>query len=509
MARILAFLIALVLAGATPAQAEWRRAESANFVVYGNMSEATLRSRVLLLEDFDRLLRALTSADEPDNLNKFHIYITDGPESLRSVRSFRQGVAGFYTATPDGIAAFVDGREDREGNHVLFHEYVHHFMTANTSNSFPTWYSEGFAEYFATVRFGARRIDIGNFDRGRAYTLEEMQWLPMDRILAGGMGGLTSAQVSQFYAQSWLLTHYFLSNGERQQALRRLLAAQRRLSDPAQALMVAMSMTPQQLNDELRRYIRGGSIAYRQMERASNATPPRVTITTLPASAADMILVEGALRIGIPDENRQPTLLRVRAAAARYPGDPLAARVLAHLELLYGDPAAADRLLDPLIQAQPRNAELLYLKGLRWLTAANSDNPPEGAEAQARQWLERARAADDTHFQTLYRLAESRRGDDDYVSESTGELLTRAHRLAPQVPNVTFNAASMLISLRRYDEAIAILRPLALSPHEEGLSQAALQLMGQAAARRDGVRGGGRRGESEDAPAEGEATEKE
>ena len=497
MWRIFAFLVALVV-GAAPAHAEWRRAESPNFVLYGNLSEATLRSRILLLEDFDKLLRRLTSADEPANLNKLHIYITDGPESLRSVRPLPPGAAGFYALSTSGIAAFVDGREEGRGNTILFHEYVHHFMRANSSNTWPTWYSEGFAEYFATVRIGSRRIDIGNFDAGRTGTLEAMEWLPLERVLGRGIAGLTREQIQIYYAQAWLLTHYLYSTPERQQLLRRLLAAQRRTADGAAALQLAGGPTLAELTAELRRYYRAGSIEYRQMERASNATPPPVTITALPASAGEMILVDGALRVGIPEENRLPTLQRVRAAAARFPGDPLAARVLAHLELLYGDPAAADRLLDPLIQAQPNNGELLYLKGLRWWTAARGDHPPENADAQARQWFERARAADDTHFQTLYRLAESRRGDADYVSAATGALLERAHMLAPQVPEITMNTANMLISLHRYDEAILMLRPLAFSPHDEGLSRGAIGLMQRAIEARNRARPDP--GESRDAP---------
>jgi hypothetical protein len=483
---MIALLMLLVFTG--PARAEWRRAESPNFVLYGNLSEATLRARILLLEDFDKLLRRLTSADEPPNLNKLHIYITDGPDSLRSIRPLPPGAAGFYALSTSGIAAFVDGREEGRGNTILFHEYVHHFMRANSSNTWPTWYSEGFAEYFATVRIGSRRIDIGNFDAGRTGSLEALAWLPLERVLGRGIGGLTLEQTQQYYAQAWLLTHYLYSTPERQQLLRRLLSAQRRTADPAAALQLAGGPTLAELTAELRRYYRAGSIQYRQMERASNATPPPVTVTSLPASTGDMILVEGALRIGIPEENQQPTLQRVRAAAARYPDDRLAMRVLAHLELLYGDPATADRLLDRLLAAAPNNGELLYLKGLRWWTAANSEHPPEDADAQARRWFERARTADENHFQTLYRLAESRRGTDDYASASTGALLERAHMLAPQIPEITMNTAIMLMNLRRYDDAIRMLRPLALSPHDEGLSGAAMRLMAQAQERRNAMR---------------------
>ena len=94
--------------------------------------------------------------------------------------------------TPDGIAAVVDeASATRRGNEILFHEYAHHFMMQNsTSAAYPGWYIEGFAEYFATVRFTARKIDIGNYSQGRAYSIVQGAWLPMERILSAGPAGL-------------------------------------------------------------------------------------------------------------------------------------------------------------------------------------------------------------------------------------------------------------------------------------------------------------------------------
>ena len=40
------------------------------------------------------------------------------------------------------------------GETVLYHEYAHHFMIASlTSRAYPRWFTEGFAEFFAGVRF--------------------------------------------------------------------------------------------------------------------------------------------------------------------------------------------------------------------------------------------------------------------------------------------------------------------------------------------------------------------
>lgn len=480
--RALAALILLFLFGAAPARAEWRRAESPNFILYGNASESALRERVLLLEDFDRLLRVVTSVNVPPTGNKLHIYLVSGHDDLLLINPVPPGIAGFYTATSDGIAAFLESNARNGGNELLFHEYAHHFMRQNSPIAYPSWYVEGFAEYFATVRFAARHIDIGNVSGGRAYSIVQGNWLPMERILAGGTAGLDRDGLARYYAQAWLLVHYFYSTSERQETLGRLLPALRG-GAPIPALQSATGLTPETLTQELRRYIRGGRISYRRMPRARTDAAPPVTVTALPRSAADMILFEGALRVGIRAENQQPYLQRIRTAAARYPDDPLAMRVLAHAELLYGDGAAAERLLDRLLQASAGNAELLYLKGLRYLMLAESDDPPARAAATARTWFTRAHRADGNHFQSLYRYAQSLRGEREFISDNTKNVILLAHQLAPQVADITINAANLLISRRDYAEAIALLRPLAVDPHNIGLARAAQAMIERAETR--------------------------
>ena len=54
MRGLFAFLLLFLAAITTPARAEWRRAESPNFILYGTESESRLRERILLLEDIDR-----------------------------------------------------------------------------------------------------------------------------------------------------------------------------------------------------------------------------------------------------------------------------------------------------------------------------------------------------------------------------------------------------------------------------------------------------------------------
>lgn len=474
----LAGLACLALLWAAPAKAEWRRAESPNFVLYGNLSESALRQRIVLLEDYDHLLRVMIAVTEPAAPNKLHIYIVGNARDLRTVQQVPPGVAGFYAATPDGIAAFVDNSAEAGGNEILFHEYAHHFMMQYRPNAYPAWYVEGFAEYFMTARFVGRRIDIGTASPGRAYAIMQNQWLPMDQILSGMPQSMNREAMAQFYAQSWLIVHYFYSTPERQAALGRYLVAVRG-GNPRGALQAATGMDPAAFTQELHRYIGRGQIEFRRMTRAEAATPPPVTVTSLPRGADDLMVYEAALKTGIDDAEGPDYLARIRAAAARHEGDPFAQRVLAHAELLYGDAATADRLLDPLIAASPRDAELLYLKGMRYLVAAEREDEGEADARTARTWFGRAHQADANHYQTLFRYAQSLRRSREYDSENNVNVLLLAHQLAPQVAAITMNAAALLIGRRDYGVAAPLLRPLAADPHNASLARAAQQLLDQ------------------------------
>jgi hypothetical protein len=479
--RMLAASMFLALFGASPARAEWKRAESPHFIVYGNVSEQALRERIGLLEDFDRLMRVITSVNGPPAPTKLNIFILGSGADLRAVHNIGTGVAGFYTATPDGIGAFIDGRQPN-ANEILFHEYAHHFMMQYAPNAYPLWYIEGFAEYFMTARFTPRAIDIGNFSRGRVAAIENPNWLPMDRILFGDLQGLNDVGMQQFYAQAWLTVHYFYSSPERRAVLRRYLAMAR-AGDPRAAFQSATGIAPAQFGQELRRYIGPGQVTYHQMPRERSETPPPVTVMSVAGADDELMVFQAALTIGVDEPAQAALLQRLRASAARHQGNALASRLLGHAEALYGDSAAADRLLDGLLASAPHDAELLYLKGMRHLIAAEHGETRDEAEARrARDFFSRAHNEDENQFQTLYRYAESLRGDPAYVSENTSNVLLLAHDLAPQVSEITMNAAVMLMSRGEYGRAIGLLAPLSSDPHNASLARAARNLIEQATA---------------------------
>ncbi|HEX8194057.1 MAG TPA: hypothetical protein VF552_14275 [Allosphingosinicella sp.] len=505
--RLLRFagLVLLCSLAAARAEAAWIRAESANFVVYSESRESRVREQVAQLEDFDRLLRMLTATATPPSPSKLHVYFVRGTEELNAIRPVPSTVAGFYTASPEGVLAVVDETTNtgENNNDILFHEYAHHFMLQYHPAAYPAWYVEGFAEYVMTARIHPDRMEFGHYNRSRAFTLSDRQnWEPWDRILFPAADGRPRpVDAGRFYAQSWLLVHYLVRDEGRRQSLRNYFAALSRGEEPRAAFAAAFQTSLTELNRALRRY--PDEMTFTRGTRATAAQTPAVAVSRLAPSADDLLLARAALLAGVPDARRATLLARVRRHAARH-NDPFAKRVLAHAEVLYGDPATAEPLLDALLQIAPADAELLYLRGLRHLIAGRADEARRIEEyRRAQGWFVRAHRADADNFPSLYRYAQSLSLDRRFVSENTQNVLLLAAHLAPQVGEIRLAAARMLLRRDQFADAETMLSPLASSAHRAGEATEAGRLL-DLARRRQRLSEGEPQADAEEEDAENE-----
>lgn len=120
---------AAALLSAQSAQAEWRRAETANFLVYGEGSETDLRRHAERLERFDALLRRQLSVPPMEGGRKLPVYLVYTNSDLRQTNpNLPEGAAGFYSASEIDVYSVLNRRS---GDDILFHEYAHHFMFQN------------------------------------------------------------------------------------------------------------------------------------------------------------------------------------------------------------------------------------------------------------------------------------------------------------------------------------------------------------------------------------------
>ncbi len=464
-----ALAVAIALSATTQAHADWRRAETENFVIYSDTGEGELREFARKVQRFHGVLRTFYPVTIDTIPPKLEIYVVNGnAEMQKVVPGIGSGIGGFYSASENRIYAVVD-RRSGNGDNTLFHEYTHHFMQHYLPGPYPAWFVEGFAEYYATVDMNRSRSRVGLFNPGRMNSLTgQFQWVPMEDLLASRTSQLQGSQIHIFYAQAWALTSYLYSTPERTKGFGAYLQALGRGIDPITALDGTIDMTPRELEDAVRSYL-GRGLPLRDVPSPEDAVDVRVT--SLPRSANDLLLAElRASANRVSDEDAPAFLAEVTAASARYPGDAIALVALAEAQLQAEQPAAAQATLAPLVEGPDANPDALRLTG-EILIARYRDMEDQQSDSaltlrnQARRLLARSLDADPFDFRTYLALDDTRRSEATYPDDNDLQLLSDAATLAPQVTSVRYRAAQGFLARDLPVQAIALLVPVANDPH--------------------------------------------
>ena len=491
MFRVRASLRVFFLAAATftaavflsaPADAAWRKAESPLFVVYSDGAEKDLVEYTQTLEQFDTLLRSFTgSSDRPLSPIKFTVYMVSDFKEFQNLRPhISENLTGFYAADASRTASFAI-RRDKDGGgaswaagqHIVLHEYVHHYFTHYVPGRYARWLDEGLAEYFAPATFKDGHASVGTFPTERLSSLH--QGMMFTRKLLDPPVDLPrndpDAQV--FYPQSLLATHYFMDDPERRKKLAAYVAATESGTEPAQAFQNAFGMSFEDFDSVAKRYLTGEKGVTRTT--ALNKKTAKVKVTALPASADDMLLLHTFAMFHSPYGKSSAATARglhmlslARERAPKFGDDAFAQRTLAALEIIYGSSEAAAATLSKLVARDPQDLEARYLQMLKaFMDGANDRTSPTATWSEVKRLGAAAHKPDPTNYGAvyLYGLGASWFSNEG-MSEDTVIMMRRAHRLAPQVTEISVETARTLISVDLRREAAAILEKVATAPHQ-------------------------------------------
>jgi len=472
-----AALLLAVTAGATPARADWLKAETPNFIIYSDGGERPLREYAMKLEVFDRFLRMRFGVpiDRPVG-RRLPIYLVRRQGDLRQVRpDVPETVAGFYYPGEEDIFA-VAVRGD--GDFTLLHEYAHHFFFQHFSTYYPGWLVEGLAEYVMTARIWPDRIQVGAHSEARASWLTNGQWLPLDVLLSNRYGEIErGAYQATYYPVAWLLTHWFMSAPDRVVKLEAYLGLIRQGVDPTTAMQQATGLTLDQLRNTLRDHLYGRI----ELNTYDIDLDIQVEVTRLPASADDLLLLGQRLKMPMSEEHRAAALEESRRMAARHPDDPLALLVLGHAELHMGDRAAGEAAFTRLLEQQPDHVEALQFMAMARIEDA-ADLPDERTDLmnRARGYLATAYGVDPGNYLTLLLIARSRDGAPGYPNDNDLATWEMAFIAAPQLSGIRLGAGHAFLAAGDKATAIALLEPLANAPHGGEGAESAQKLIDEA-----------------------------
>jgi hypothetical protein len=470
--RILAYLV-IFLVMTTSARAAWREASSDNFIVYSDGSESELVSFTQRVEKIDQILRIMCGLHRPPAPVKVRIYLVSGEQAVQDLELTHRPVVGFYISRVSGGVAIADrdrasSQFDMDGQTVLYHEYTHHFMAQYAPSAYPVWYQEGFAEYFAsTVIKTDGTVEVGRIETTRLPALYTERWLPTQQLMTDTLEQLPHKYWNQFYAQSWLLTHYLLTDDAKHQQLNQYLRLRAQGVSHAESLQKAFAVNDEQLGADLHDYFVGQKLIFRKLH-LKELRVPDVSIRTLSRSEGDCLLLSVRLELGFPDKEAPTVLEQIRAAAARLPADEYAQGMLAEAEALYGDRARARDLLQAQLVSNPGNRRAMLNLAQLEVSAEQADEASYlAADRRARSLAVKANRLAPDDPEALYLFYLSFAHETEGPSKNAKDALQQAYFNLPQYPPIALAQAREYLNGGKPEDAVAVLKPMAYSPHED------------------------------------------
>jgi tetratricopeptide (TPR) repeat protein len=475
--------LALLFCVPAAARAEWKEATTTNFIVYSEGGEAQLRDFAAKLEKFNYVLRAYHSVKAPPSPIKLKVYLLPSVAAVGKMAG-SDGVAGYYIPRSRGLMmvgsrgrpqAMTNARSgpdyvDIDSESILLHEYTHHFMYQYFPATYPTWYSEGFAEFWGATNILANDVvEVGQPVNYRYSSFQMGRWLPVRKLLTA-QSYADVPELDLLYAEGWLLVRYAFENREASKQLQAYLKAINGGASYEQAMKDSFQDVDA-LNGKLYDYAGKSKFQVLQLPFKKIDIGPMTVRSVTPAEDS-MMTLSIELAQGILKRESAEFAGKVRSAAERFPNDPFALAMLSEAERLAGNRDAAVAAADRLIAAAPNDPRGLLQKGLaemERLKAASSRDAK--AWESARQHLIRASRLAPNDPLVLEAYYDSFAGQGLLPPENAQGALYKAMELAPSDDDLRYKVAADFEHRDMIPEAIAIIRPVAyVLPHRKNES---------------------------------------
>lgn len=479
--RLLFAMLAALLAGVlSPAHAEWQKASSRHFLVYGDVSARQVREYAERLERYDSALRLITGQAETaaSSRNRVTVYLLPGLSALRKLAGpGAKDVAGFYIPSFEGSRAFMPaemGGGDLSAQTIMFHEYAHHMLLSSSTEYYPRWLSEGMAEFFMVSRLnrdGSITIGLPNDDR--RYELTAFSRMRASELLASDTSRLSRYDVGQLYASGWLLTHYLMLGGERDGQLVKYVALLNKGMPWAQAAKEAFGDLGK-LDQDLEAYRRTRGMKVFTIP-ADKIDTGKIEVEALSAGSAAIMPYRIRSARGVDEKMAATLVADARPVAASYPNDAFVQRTMAEIEYDAKNDAEAEAAADRALALDPKLVVAMICKGRVLARRAAESKQVEDWKA-ARSWFIKANHADPDFALPLVLYYDSFPRAGEKPGKGAVTAIMRAIELVPQAPDVRVRVGRQLVVEKDMELARKVLAPVLFSPHggdSESLSEIA------------------------------------
>lgn len=467
------------------ARAEWHEASSEHFLVIADQKEKDVREFTERLERYHSALLGLLGRtnERPSPSNRVTIYVVRSAGQVQKLAGDKSGwLQGFYQPRAGGSVAFIsrvesEGKDISTSEQVLFHEYAHHVMHGASEWSTPRWYSEGFAEFFGTVRFEKDGgMGVGLPAMHRAGELQYADGVTIEELLDSATYAKRKRKnYDDFYGRSWTLFHYLQLSGKRPGQLKTYLNT---LVNGASELEAAQKTFGdlKVLNKELDAYLRQSKMSFLPIS-AGKLTVGAITIRKLSEAEAAVMPVILESKRGVDPDMAAALLPRAELVAAKYPNDPAILSALAEAEFDAGNYADALAAADRAIAAAPNQVNAHVQKIYALTQMAENAEEPDALLKQLRKAITALNRIETDHPVPLIYYYRSLKMAGKDISEIAAHGLERALQLAPYDQDVRWQVVQQMVDEKSYATAYRTLLPLANDPHKRGEDNPASALL--------------------------------
>lgn len=493
------FLLVMVaiLFSISDAKADWFKASSDNFVIYSDQSENSVRNFSDRLERYHSALLFMNGA-EPYKVspsNRVTIFVLKDINAVKKLYgNKRSQVAGFYNSRAGGSVAFIPRVKKGVGSDLSFseivflHEYAHHFQLSNKNIALPRWYTEGYAEFFASAAFKKDgSVSVGRPANHRVYELfGDVDRVPLQTLLDTETYSDNKKKNTSdsFYGQSWQLFHYLTLAGfdeahPRKNHMRAYLNNIYIGQGPIEAATGAfgdLKILEKELKDHLRsRKVTAFNLPPNLLHRTG-----QITVTRMTEGAGKIMRYLQRSRRGVTREQAIEVLEDARKVAQEYSNDEFVAAAMAEAEFDAGNDKMALEYAAKALALNPANMDA-HVQKIYALFRMASDNEDEATDIAHWNKVTRAISAangyENDHPIPLIYFYKRYEARGRTPSKTAVSGLERVVTLAPYDKSLTFMLISQYMKDERFEDAKRLLLPLRSDPHNQGFGAAADKLI--------------------------------
>lgn len=295
-------LMALFPAVALAAEAaQWHRVESPHFVFYSDQDPDEAREKIYQMELFRELALMVTGIQPTEGGARLEVYLASSLSQYQDLADTDSAMyASRYVASWGGDRAAVvrDFGEERFNRNVLLSAYVTELMTGNSRALYPSWYMRGFSEYLSQVKIASQRIEYGMAAQERLDELRRQNmdprwaWEPYAMLM--NRSSRPESWIGTYDAQSWLATHFFMSDEKRKRVLLDYLEEYNKHGDSSAAYKATIGKRYTNFDQEIIRYFAKGRYVSGVLNIKQKIEYP---IQVVALEEADVLLMKGKIHV--------------------------------------------------------------------------------------------------------------------------------------------------------------------------------------------------------------------